>query len=207
MKILLSAVGLIALTAVNGVQAQARVWICEKDGTRFFAETTGCPVGTTFIDAPLQGRVWTCERADGVEFFSEYKCPSGTTIVRKPTASRTAQSSAPAQPQTQRSTTDSSRPKTSPAGQSNAGNPACPYPASKVESDLKAELAKLHPDSYFVQSAALDKDMQSYRTLCAMTVIPEMRPVFERVFKMHYPRYFVMLAVVENEMKARERLR
>jgi hypothetical protein len=86
-------------------------------------------------------------------------------------------------------------------------NPACVKPKHEVSTDAKSMLRRLHPDSFFIQDAVYQSIMESYDAICAMHVESAMLPVFERVYETHYPHYFIMRAVIENEQKSLNRMR
>jgi hypothetical protein len=106
-----------------------------------------------------------------------------------------------------------SKPTTLPAASPSAStamlprNPACVKPKHEVSTDAKSMLRRLHPDSFFIQDAVYQSIMESYDTICAMRVESAMLPVFQRVYETHYPNYFIMQAVIENEQKSLNRMR
>lgn len=85
-------------------------------------------------------------------------------------------------------------------------NPACRDPDSKVRRDVLASLAKRHKGSYSLQEILLDANMDGYHNVCRIQIIPELVPTLEKLYERHYPNYNLMWILLQNELRAYERL-
>lgn len=160
-----------------------------------------------FVSAPAFGSKFLCIAADGSSRIASDPTDCRTMIALPEEAPAATKPAAPAiaTPPPGRSIA------APPPGSSKAfrpvRNPACVKSEAEVMRDVKRSLSERYPGSYSLQETLYRKNMEDYRNICKMQVIPPLLPTLERLNKSYYPSYSLMWTLVQKEQKAYQQMR